>query len=271
MKSSRGVSLVLSAAALVVLFSQSLFAQIDPTRGYYPVAFEQMVQSGLRGPELRDQLATIIRQTHRTISYREARQFLLGRFYLVRSGNAYSVRDVYCQAQYGPEVFPSKEKPGPSMIPDDKVINIEHTWPQSKFTNRYPDNIQKSDVHHLYPTDSQMNSARSSFPFGEVVKDRTELKCKTGRLGSISEGGSGGIYFEPPQAHKGNVARAIFYFATKYDMTVDEIQERYLRKWHKEDPVDAEEVQRNDEIQKIQGSRNPFVDHPEYVDLIQNF
>jgi len=38
--------------------------------------------------------------------------------------------------------------------------------------------------------------------------------------------------------------------------------------WHEEDPVDAREQLRNDEVYAIQGNRNPFVDHPEWVGLI---
>lgn len=41
-----------------------------------------------------------------------------------------------------------------------------------------------------------------------------------------------------------------------------------LMKWHLEEPVTAAERLRNDEVQKIQGNRNPFIDHPEYAERI---
>jgi hypothetical protein len=41
-----------------------------------------------------------------------------------------------------------------------------------------------------------------------------------------------------------------------------------LLEWHKEDPVDDFERQRNQVIFEAQGNRNPFIDKPEYVHLI---
>ena len=41
-----------------------------------------------------------------------------------------------------------------------------------------------------------------------------------------------------------------------------------LLKWHREDPVSAWEIQRNNLVEDKQGNRNPFIDHPSYVDLI---
>ena len=38
--------------------------------------------------------------------------------------------------------------------------------------------------------------------------------------------------------------------------------------WHRADPVDSREELRNDEVYGLyQTNRNPFVDHPEWVDL----
>ncbi len=43
-----------------------------------------------------------------------------------------------------------------------------------------------------------------------------------------------------------------------------------LLQWHQEDPVDADEQIRNDVVYAYQGNRNPFVDHPEWVDCVFN-
>jgi endonuclease I len=192
----------------------------------------------------------------------------MGHFYLSKQNGEYAVKDVYCDRLVSESEFKS-HKPGPNRIPDSRVINAEHTWPQSKFSGMFSKEMQRSDLHHLFPTDSEMNSARSSYPFGEVVQDSLELKCRDARMGSVAE--SRGTYFEPPKGHKGNVARALFYFSIRYQMNIDSVQEKYLRAWHLEDAPDDEELRRNEEIYLIQGNRNPFIDHPEVVDLIDDF
>ena len=38
--------------------------------------------------------------------------------------------------------------------------------------------------------------------------------------------------------------------------------------WHAQDPVDTFETNRNNSIYEYQGNRNPFIDHPEWVDSL---
>ncbi len=207
---------------------------------------------------------------HKAIGYKAARTVLLGKMYLVNIGKSYAVKDVYCEKEYTSDDFSGGPAPGPNVIPDNNVINIEHTWPQSKFNTAIDKETQKSDLHHLFPTDSKMNSLRGNFPFGEVVRVTKETNCDSGA--SFGEPAHGpGPVFEPPAVHKGNVARAIFYFSTKYEMDLDPYQESTLKKWHDEDPVDQDEALRNEEIYELQGSRNPFIDYPDLVNRIPNF
>jgi deoxyribonuclease I len=77
--------------------------------------------------------------------------------------------------------------------------------------------------------------------------------------------------FEPPAEHRGNAARAIFYMSVRYDKELPEKLEATLRQWHRDDPVDAAEIERCDEIERLQGNRNLFIDRPELVDLIADF
>ncbi|WP_413569886.1 endonuclease I family protein [Bdellovibrio sp. HCB117] len=206
---------------------------------------------------------------HSAIGYGAARVFLLGNYYLVKDGNnGYAVHDVYCDKDKRRADFRGTP-PAPGRIPDNGVINVEHTWPQSHFTRRFPDEVQKSDLHHLFPTDSQLNSIRGNNPFGEVTQDLMDLKCPASRYG-LGTAGSDEV-FEPPTAHKGNVARALFYFSIRYDLPIDQREEVVLRKWHNEDPVDEEEMRRNNEIFKAQANRNPFIDFPELADRIADF
>ena len=146
-------------------------------------------------------------------------------------------------------------------------LNCEHTWPKSKGAGGGP---AKADLHHLFPTDINTNSKRSSFPFGMVV--HPEYQNGGSKLGRDPQGRT---VFEPRDDHKGNVARALFYFYTVYGRNASlanfRVEEPVLHRWHQEDPVDAAEIARNDAIFKYQKNRNPYVDHPEFVSQVGRF
>ncbi|PIS10165.1 MAG: nuclease, partial [Bdellovibrio sp. CG10_big_fil_rev_8_21_14_0_10_47_8] len=236
---------------------------------YYGGDFRQEIQSGnLRNEDLIHRLHEIISQNHHALGYDPARKQLFGRIYLNQSGKDWAVTDVYCEKEYRNSDFPRLGL-GPGVYPKDgTILNTEHTWPQSRFTGRFSRDLQKSDLHHLFPTDSEMNSHRSALHFGDVAETVENLKCSESRLGHAQ---SGEIVFEPPKAHRGNVARAIFYFATRYEMKINDQEESSLKKWNHDDPVDAFEMERNDEIQDLQGNRNPYIDMPELLDQIRDF
>lgn len=223
--------------------------------------------SVLSDETIRDEIQEEVRRGHRPLGYGRARQELLGRMTLIQTSQGYAIHDVYCDADYTAEQFPKGNGPGPGIVPAATVLNTEHTWPQSKFGGKEKDS-QKCDLHHLFPSDSQMNSTRSSHPFGEVVADRQNVKCSASRFGKDS---SGRWAFEPPNKHKGDVARALFYFSLRYNLSIDEAQEATLRKWNALDPVSPEELSRNDEVEKIQGNRNPFIDRPDLSQHLRNF
>lgn len=151
-------------------------------------------------------------------------------------------------------------------------INAEHTWPQGKFNKSLP---MRSDIHHLYPTRIEVNGARGSYKFDEIPDQNTskwyrdntvQTSIPTSNIDEYSELLSG-TSFEPREDHKGNVARAIFYFWTIYqdrsDVADDESfftgMKDVLLMWHDLDPVDQAEVQRSLDIEKVQGNRNPFI------------
>ena len=149
-------------------------------------------------------------------------------------------------------------------------VNIEHTWPQSRFNGNFDKNMQKSDLHHLYPTDSNANNRRANHEFGEVGENHDELNvhnCSSSKLSDFS----GHFIFSPPQMHRGNVARSLFYFATRYKLFIGPAEEIILRLWHKNDPIDEAEKNRHEVIAKYQKVRNPFVDFPELVEKISDF
>jgi deoxyribonuclease-1 len=204
------------------------------------VAFYNSVKN-LRGDDLVAQLHNAIKN-NQAYTYSDARKKVM--LEIDKHGNS-------IECVYTGKIIPANE------MPDSKLMNIEHTWPQSKGAT----GIAKSDMHHLFPTDPVANSRRSSLPFGDVDRPNWE------KGGSACDGDR----FEVREQHRGNAARAIFYFSVRYGKKISASEEKELRDWHKEDPVDANEIARNDRVEAIQGNRNPFVDHPEFVDLISDF
>lgn len=152
-------------------------------------------------------------------------------------------------------------------IPDIKVVNTEHVWPQSKFSKKFPERDQKPNLHILLPEDSRVNTARSNHPMGTVTTV-TKTPCDEAQLGKNAQGQT---VFEPSDAVKGDVARAMFYFSVRFQLDIDKVQEQVLRRWHEDDPPDDFEIWRNNAIFAIQKDRNPFIDKPELVEKIDDF
>jgi deoxyribonuclease-1 len=215
-----------------------------------------------------DAVKNCTRQT--SLGYERAREFLFGKYYLVNTKNGYGVQEMYCDRIYTAQDFkPGQGLPAPGIVPEDSVINTEHTWPQSHFSGKYSKDLQKADLHHLFPTDSQMNSLRGNSMFGEVEFPTHYTKCNASKFGQGV--GTRQNVFEPPQNHKGHIARALFYFAVRYDLQISAAEEVMLKKWNHESPVDQQELDRNGVIQSVQGNRNPFIDYPELADQIADF
>jgi len=141
-------------------------------------------------------------------------------------------------------------------------FNTEHTWPQSLFSQLEP---MRSDMFHLFPTDETANGKRSNYPFGVV----TNPTWSNG--GSKFDQNSG--IFEPRDDHKGETARAMFYFVMRYQNYSNFLntQESILRQWHYQFLPTAIEQKRCNDIQIYQKNRNPFIDYPQFVDRINSF
>ncbi|MBE6917420.1 MAG: hypothetical protein E7470_05955, partial [Ruminococcaceae bacterium] len=138
--------------------------------------------------------------------------------------------------------------------------NREHTWPNSKGLN----GDDEDDIMMLRPTDSRTNSSRGNKAYGE-----------------------GSAYYDPNGASSGNldvrgdVARIFLYVYVRWGNT--EGNSEYgtvwgtngviesldvLLKWMEVDPVDTWELGRNDSVESITGTRNVFVDYPEFAFLL---
>jgi endonuclease I len=153
--------------------------------------------------------------------------------------------------------------------------NREHVWAQSHGdfgTTAGPG----TDLHHLRPEDVQVNSIRGNKDFDNGGSSFTNSG------GSLTDSNS----FEPRDAVKGDVARMILYMAVRYegDDSWPDLEPNdtvtngtvpfhgrlsVLKQWNVEDPPDAFEERRNQLIyDRYQHNRNPFIDHPEWVESI---
>ena len=137
-------------------------------------------------------------------------------------------------------------------------FNTEHTFPQAMFGSSLP---MQSDLHHIFPTWGPSNSERANKPFGYVSSP------------SWTNGGSksNSSTFEPRDEQKCASAAAILYMATRYEdfSGFCASQESALRDFIENNPPTDQQVKRNDDVFSVQNNRNPFIDHPEFLDRIE--
>ena len=155
--------------------------------------------------------------------------------------------------------------------------NKEHVWAKS---HGFPNESYEPycDAHHLRPSTTKINSTRSNKDFGEVPNATPDAYGNK----------TNNDLFEPRDEVKGDIARMMFYMETRYGSntkynlklvnsqttSASDLNGRFgnletLIKWHYEDPVSKEEIYRNNVIfDNYQHNRNPYIDHPEYVDYV---
>ncbi|MEM8496187.1 MAG: endonuclease [Planctomycetota bacterium] len=153
-----------------------------------------------------------------------------------------------------------------------RTWNREHVWPVS----RQPGSSSNSergnlgDPHALRPATPGVNSSRGNKPFG--------FADSSGDFGAESNG----FYF-PGDDDKGDVARSLFYSATRYGDTGISLvlgspgsnqmgDLEALLAWHRDDPPDEFERRRNHTIYSqaenpsyYTNNRNAYVDEPEFA------
>lgn len=146
--------------------------------------------------------------------------------------------------------------------------NREHIYTQTAFP------ASKYDNHNIFACEGYTNSRRSNFKYAnarqlfyDVTEIITEDNHHTGCY-ITPEGQTG--FFEPSDASKGEVARAVLYCALYYDYSITSIAYNVdtILSWHNSHPVSNREIYRNNRVYYNQGNRNPFVDHPSYVSKI---
>lgn len=217
--------------------------------------------NGLNGEDFKKELQNILKNTHqRLISYDEAR-FVLELSDLVEENNILYLDGIYS----GHKIIPYWD--------GGATWAREHVWPNSRLgipRVQGSSKNQGSDVHNLRAINPNVNSSRSNRYFSDAVE------------GHLNHTVGKDAYY-PGDNYKGDVARIIFYMATRYhdiltliDSNIDDgnAYEKsgakmgllsILIQWHEEDPVSLFEINRNNIIYSYQGNRNPYIDHPEYV------
>jgi len=194
-----------------------------------------------------------------------------------------SILDIYSEKPSSTD--PYKFTPGNNQCgtysTEGNCYNREHIVPQSLFNEGSP---MKNDIHFIRATDGKVNGMRSNYPFGKVGS-ASFTSLNGSKLGSSSSSGFSGTVFEPIDEFKGDVARMIFYFVTRYQSKLSTFSTgnmlgssafpglqtwelNVLLAWHNQDPVSQAEINRNNASYTFQGNRNPFIDNPSYVNQI---
>lgn len=203
------------------------------------------------------------------------------------SGHVWDIySDIYCGHPPYLYEFNTDQDKGSGGNSEDQFFNREHSMPLSWYGGQVEP--MATDIFHIYPVDKYVNGLRANFPFGQV-NNPTRVTRNGGKLGPNALTGYSGTAFEPVDAFKGDLARTYFYMATRYENLISQwnhstegnnvlAQNTYpgfktwvkdmLLEWHASDPVSQKEVRRNNAVYLIQGNRNPFIDHPEFVNRI---
>lgn len=189
-------------------------------------------------------------------------------------------------------------------------VDKEHVWAKNhgfkvKGSDGKDDFVAgaPTDLHHLVAADHNTNSKGHNDYFYGTVEHTEKNKIEAYLAdGSTEVSGwnittKGKETFEPTDEWKGDIARCLFYMATRYSRKLDQNcqAEPYLYitedrsytddsntifhgvqynlstllEWNKMDPVSDYERHRNNLIYKnVQNNRNPYVDHPEWVSRV---
>lgn len=173
--------------------------------------------------------------------------------------------------------------------------NREHVWPKSRAS--FLKSNGGSDLHHLRPTNSNVNSTRGNHTMGNVRGVLSSYKTyeysgKNVLYYDASYKGPGwkepGIV-EVNDNIKGDVARILLYVWCRWKepnlfeddpnpvlgpgddanngcRVIESLDT--LLEWCENDPVDTWEMSRNDCCAAVQGNRNVFIDYPEFAWLL---
>ena len=258
---------------------------VNPYNGNYYASIEN---SNNIGAVFRSELASLITSTHTTYTS-----------YSGSSKNA--LNNVWPQSDVDPRnpnsgkmvwFYTGTLTSGSNFGSTAGTTNREHVWAKRGSNSAaFDGDAQKnvgSDAHHLRPTEVNLNNARGDKWFDELTPGSSGVTIAA-QNGSTTYGTApdglcytNSNYFYPAKGYRGATARILFYVQTrwgdKYGLEFSDTLQHSnvkligiistLMKWHLEEPPTEEEIYHNNIIAGIQGNRNPFIDHPEYAEII---
>ena len=252
-------ALALAVAALPALPS---LAQIPD--GYYASL------KGKKGAELKTAVWNIIKKAN-VLNYGSGDSNTWWGFYVTDKDD-----DGYCIDRYSPKSSWNKFGNRGASI---SGMNIEHSFPKSYWGGSTKQAYM--DLFNLMPCEKNANSAKSNYPMGAVTNT-------TYTNGSIKVSKTDKLW-EPADEWKGDFARDYMYMVTCYQdytwtstnpgspfqilqqntyPTLQKWASDLYIQWAKADKPDALEIKRNNDVYKIQGNRNPYVDFPNLMEYV---
>ena len=201
--------------------------------------------------------------------------------------------DPYQDTSYVMDFYSGAPTKNQVVSSGDTGWNREHVWCQSLSNGLYGTSGAGADIQHIRPTIPKLNSDRGNKLYGELNNSGTASTSKDAYGNTVQGGYYSGNVFQPMDNKKGDCARIVMYLYMHYnkysrvggtkdgsastgtldfDFVVEANSEsaaiQLLLTWNAADPVDDIERTRNEEAAKITGCRNPFIDHPEYPNMI---
>ncbi len=237
------------------------------------------------------------------------------------TGYNYGKTDPYIHALYIDRSYDSGMTAWGNHSPRTKewCMEREHIWPKSHGfdTKLETTGGARGDPMHLWAAEGYSNGIHSNYYYGYVDRTQVETYCgnyqlttyttyptteyANGNVLGVSLTKGSGTVFEPQDSDKGDIARAVFYMAARYNnfagansgidsnepnlILDDNINKSAgasdantpynlgllhdLLEWNKLDPVDEFEIHRNNLLfNNYTNNRNPFIDFPEWADFI---
>lgn len=283
----------------VILISSFVAAQ-GPV-GYYNGT------AGLTGYALKSKLHDIIAAKNINWNYGDLQNYYnqtdLDKYYDHTAANTIYLLDIYSEIPSGPDAY---EYTSAQMISSASAEglgwNREHMVPQSTFStsSSISDYPMYSDLNFLIPADARINQLRNNYPYGVGGNTNFYNFTNGSRMSNaaIPNYPYTGRVYEPINEFKGDIARTLLYFVVRYEGKLGSFNTAYstsstitpatdqcpfdgteeravdlpyiemLKQWNNADPVSQREIDRNNAVYAIQKNRNPFIDHPEWINII---